>query len=82
MSSLHIGINTSLTKTSLLILTFSGTKLNLGGRLPLRTKFLAVNLSALSLWLSRVLALFLAGRFFPGLFFFGIDDVIDCHRAN
>ena len=48
----------------------------------MRTKFLAANLSALSLWLSIVLALFLAGRFFPGLFFFGIDDVIDCHRGN
>ena len=30
---------------------------------------------------SGVLALFLAGRFFPGLFF-GIDDIVDCLAAN
>ena len=33
-------------------------------------------------WIIRVFALFLAGRFFPGLFFFGIDDVVDCTPAN
>ena len=33
-------------------------------------------------WLSGVLALFLAGRFFLGLFLFGIEDAIDCLAAN
>ena len=33
-------------------------------------------------WRFGVLALFLAGRFFPVLFFFGIDDVIACVAAN
>ena len=56
--------------------------LNFGGKLTLRTKFLAVNLSALSLWLSMVLVLFFAGKFFPGLFFLGVDDVVDCLATN